>query len=650
MCVSVALLLGVAIVGFCGGQTEAATGGAAAGGGVEKEMRTGVVGAWATLQDYEADTGKRIQEFHESPMLAQRVAAGELPPVEERVSREPVVVECIEEIGTHGGTMVYGTTSPNSSLIQRRFGYEPLVRRGLDGFTIVPGVVKAWDVEEQGKVYVFYLREGMKWSDGDSYNADDILFSFYDIYSDTRVWASFPGFMSTKGEPGTLEKIDDYTVKFTFQHPHGLFLEELAWRTNLFEQHTPKHYLSQFHATYQDEKKVNAMAEDLGYDDWVQLFWNKASITQNPDRPFIRPWTMRQVDASQVVLDRNPYYWKIDEQGNQLPYIDKRIAVLADKEVINLKAMAGDFDYAAVFLDFANYTLFKENESKGDYRVLLRSNDGAPPKSIYPELLEFDQDEANRLLDGLGYEWDASGEHRLGPDGKPIHFIIEALVDADGSPELWAMVQNYWEEVGIDTSFKSLEGTLWRNRIAAGETSINPYGMNCYFNQNCNDPVLREILRERDFRVAMSLAINRDEINQVMYNGVATKQHYYYLHWDINAVEFVPQYNRCYWGPLWGHWAATDGEEGIEPPDEIKRLLDLYSDLKVTVDPEQKEAIKDEIYEYNTYEMYRFTVLSVPVVVIAKNNLRNIKQDLVYYSDRTKTPGYINPEQWFLRQ
>ena len=146
--------------------------------------------------------------------------------------------------------------------------------------------------------------------------------------------------------------------------------------------YAPSHYLKQFHPTYTKQDELDKMAKDANFEFWHQLFKHKTDWVQNPDRPTISAWMMTVgPPAVQMVHERNPYYWKVDPAGNQLPYIDRKVTTLLENsEVLNLKLAAGELDFHFRHVRLTNATLFLEGRDRGDYRVLRwASADGASP-------------------------------------------------------------------------------------------------------------------------------------------------------------------------------------------------------------------------------------------------------------------------------
>ena len=156
-------------------------------------------------------------------MLADAVASGALPAVADRLPMSPLVSDVAEQIGVYGGKMV-DSTGGNRLAEFRHFGYEPLVRWSVDGGEVLPNVAESWDISDDATTYTFKLREGMKWSDGEDFTSDDIVFWWEHVETNLDIQSKPRGFLVVDGEHATVTKIDDYTVSFTWPKPNGLFL------------------------------------------------------------------------------------------------------------------------------------------------------------------------------------------------------------------------------------------------------------------------------------------------------------------------------------------------------------------------------------------------------------------------------------------
>jgi len=597
------------------------------------------------LKDYEKLIGKKLT-FQEAPELRIKVAAGELPPVEERLPEEPLVVKPVEEIGQYGGTW-HRATRPADVWAFYSYGIkECLVRYSPDFTHIVPNLAKSWEISEDGKSITFYLRKGMKWSDGAPFTSDDFIFWWEDITLNDELTPVKPDLFIIGGELGKMEKIDDYTFKISFAKPYGMFLEKLA-DTRAGIQYAPKHYLKKFHPKYTSMDEIKKEMEKEGYDLWTDLFTAKNTKQENPQLPKIEAWLpIDGITGPMQRWVRNPYYWKIDTEGNQLPYIDKvQIELVSDIDTAVLKAIAGEVDFQwRCFYGCGNYSLAMQNREKGDYRVipvmipqsnlcciflnyhckdpvlrkLFRDKRFRIALSIainrkeISELLfmgfnepsqvcpfkgtawydervtklytEYNPERANRLLDEIGLKWDKNHEYRLRPDGERLRFVNNVNL---GWPrenvEVQELIKGYWKKIGIETVVKPLAGKLWVARITAAEHEVASYaGGNCWPG-----------------------------------------------HLPIDVSNF-PISNYYYPAPLWGLWFATNGKSGEEPPTELKHVMELYEKAMSSISAEERNEALKEAFRILVEDLFiEIGIVTRPeceLFIIAKNNLRNVPE------------------------
>lgn len=477
-------------------------------------------------------------KFQESPMLADKVTAGDLPPVDERLPENPRVIKALTgEQGVYGGELRVGFTGtqPEWGAFLWVAAWDHLVSWAPDFNSIQNNLAESIDVNEDASEYTVHLRKGIKWSDGEPYTADDIMFYIEDVLMDPDLSPTGPGadwLPSGMAKDFKAEKIDDVTVKFTFPSPYGTFLYNLAgWQGRYFSMY-PKHYLSQFHKKYNDkvDDLVKAAADD-SVADWMALFFKKGPENwaapgrwyENPDYPSLYPWITVQPlgTGTQIRLERNPYYWKVDENGNQLPYIDTILGIsYQDNESRTLAMLNGDLDfikdpgpenrtlyYDAVdegkaiqiknpVSDGANVNSIHFNQTLADpvkadvfgnkdFRIGMSYaikreeiieiifNGQGEPSQVAPlkdspfyiegmdtQYIEYDVDKANEFLDKVLPDKDSKGM-RLGPDGKPFKIIFTVQNDLGFGTyyvQLAELLIGYWKEVGVDVTLNSQPG------------------------------------------------------------------------------------------------------------------------------------------------------------------------------------------------
>jgi peptide/nickel transport system substrate-binding protein len=598
------------------------------------------------------------REYREAPSLSERVRSGELPPVAERLPRDPAVVSPVNEIGRYGGAWRRLGVSPNDTLLGSRIGYESLVRWDRSGRSVTAGIASSWDIADEGRTYVFHLRPGMRWSDGAPFTSADFLFWYEDIALNKDLTPVFPNYLCPGGGTFRVEAPDPETVVFRFDRPNGVFLEVLCFRGGMMLY--PAHYLKQFHIRYRDKAELEAMAKDLGFDLWHQLFWQKSNIHDNPERPTVRAWRLKvPPPATRLVVERNPYYWKVDTAGNQLPYIDEiATTLLQNKEVLNLKAMTGGVDMQSRYMDSSKFTLFMKNRAKAGYRVLADTAPGATViylnqcsknpamrpilqdrrfrvalsvaidraeliELIYSGLAEptngvsseqdpyylpefagkhvqYDPELANRLLDEVGLKRGRGGM-RLMPDGSDFKQILHYYPAETGSgAELWQLVGDYWREVGLDFVVKSDARTLSVMQVSNGNSDFWAYAI----------------------------------------AGI---------HWVVDPGWYVPVRDGAYFAPLYGRYVARDGRSGVEPSAEFRQILDWYRELaSITGDPGRKLELGRRILGQWVNQCYLIGIVKPKELTILSNRFGNFPDSMIQ-DYRLMAPGYLQPEQFYLK-
>lgn len=608
-------------------------------------------------------------EYNEAPMLAEMVEAGELPPVEERLPVNPRVFPVYEEIGQYGGTVVRGFTGPSDRWGPTKLLEERIVefeQYDSDTIELVPGYIDAWEILDNGATFSFTLKEGLRWSDGHPVTTRDVQFWYEDIFLNEELTPSISELYQVNGEPLTVEIIDEQTFHVKFSAPYPLFPEILAKESTgapgldrpSFIQ--PFHYLSQFHPNYASEEELAAILDEYSVENWIDL-WDSSGQIQawwfNPELPVITPWMIEvPPPANTVVMVRNPYYYGVDEAGNQLPYIDRiEHRFFEDREAFNLMIIQGEIDVQARHVDAANFTLYKENEANGDYRVVLWRN--ASTSSLFPNLnttnevlaslyadsrfiqalniaidretinelvfsglaeprqaspvsgspyfdpeyenlwTEYDPDAANALLDEMGLtERDEEG-FRLGPDGERLTIVMETQTETD----ILELVASYWAEIGIEGLPRVIERSLLEDRRANNELDM-------YFG-----------------------GLDR--------SSIVSADPRRYLGWETCANEYYK-------------WWSSDGETGIEPPADhwIRDAWAAWDNAKSAPTIEDARAFVQEIITINRENnCFIGMVGEEPTLYIVNNAIGNFPAELTN-DDAVRSPGNGAPMQWFYKQ
>ncbi len=375
-----------------------------------------------------------IASANEAPMLQEMVRAGELPPLEERLPKDVQTIAVVDSIGEYGGTWYAVTDNPGLWTIRMKL-YDPPVRWKPDYTGYEPGLAKSWEWSDGDKTITFHFREGIRWSDGEPFTMDDMKFWWEDLANDEEYGTiSVPWWArDSEGNPITMEFPDDYTWVLKFDQPQQIMPSVLAqgfWEHNPLMQ--PRHYLEQFHPKYNADSDYDTLTEK-------DNFW------ENPDFPCLFAWEMVEFDraAQLVTFERNPYYWKVDPEGNQLPYIDRVVVeIVEDKEARLL------------------------NISQGKYDAVFR---GAPSPTDIPFLAD---------------QAEASGYH-----------LHPGWMNGAGGWPAWLINQDYHEELEYDPETETEEAKE-----------------------------IRELLRNTTFRKGVSVALDRERLIDVVWDGIGTAQ------------------------------------------------------------------------------------------------------------------------------
>lgn len=608
----------------------------------------------------------------ESEALLARVESGELPPIADRLPVNPLVIEPLERVGQQGGDWNHALVGGGSlSMLVRYQGYEPLFRFDPEWTGVIPNVAESYEVNEEATEYTIHLREGLRWSDGEPYTTADILFWYEDVMGNPEVTPGIQSFWQPSGQLGELEIIDDYTFTVTFAEPNGFFIQQLAWAQQDQLVRTPKHYLSQFHIDHNPD--ANQLAQERGFESWIVLFQRESGLVedntffQNSSRPTLNAWMFEVApgeDTERALAVRNPYYFKIDPEGTQLPYFDRVVYnMVADPEVLLFQILQGRIDLMDQYIgttanrpvlfdgqDDGNYSFYNLIQSSAnvmvyqlnlnhtdevknelfnnrDFRqamsvaidrqaiidtVLLGLSEPAQPSLVasdplYNERLatqhtEYDPDQANEILDGLLPDRDGEG-YRLLPNGERLTIIFEIDQTRTAFLDIMELSIPMFQQVGLDVQMRTMDRSLWETRVRHG----------------------------RDFdATAHEFGAN---------SGIAAM---------LDARYFVPFNNNALYAPGWTlHYNDPDNPNAIEPPADVLAQQELYRDLLATGDEEQQATLMAQLLENAADQFLTFGIALPPDSFgIVKNDMVNVPE-VMPNSFGWPTPGPARPETFF---
>jgi peptide/nickel transport system substrate-binding protein len=631
------------------------------------------------------DTVQWPKKFQEAPELAALVKAGKLPPVEQRIPQEPMVLKPLRSVGKYGGTWRRGFLGPGDSENGNRVrASDKLLFWDVTGTKITPNVAKGYEISEDGRRTTLYLRKGMKWSDGAPFSADDFMFWYEDMYQNKDLIKSpAPEFFSN-GKPGRMRKVDDTTVVFEFDDPHFLFPSQLAGDTQVgggqsrlqseereLGLYAPAHYLKQFLPKYSSADALNQKAKATGFETWAQVFKIKSDWRLNPDVPTLSAWRMVQPINSQTwLLERNPYFWTVDTAGNQLPYIDKVQLTLAENpEVINLRAIAGEYDYMERFIDLAKLPVFLENAARGKYKVHLDPGFNGSDSELKfnfayrldPEIQKWFANVEFRRALALGIDREQINEAfflGLGVTGTPIPADIIAQSPGKEWRQKWATLDVAKANAMLDAiGLKKRDAEGFRVRTDNGERLRLQIDVAQTLSPTW--PQQAEMIIQQWKAIGIFADMRLFE-RSLFYTRVRNDQNQIVL-WSNNGSESMFLYalpvlpvdpQSSFGGAAYAQWFASNGAIGIKPTDA--GLLKGFEMFRAAASqPEEKRTqIAQELWKLLVDEVWSIGLVGQsPAYMgtrVVNERLENVPARTCV-SQHCRTPWSGHPEQWYYR-
>ncbi len=632
------------------------------------------------------DTAQYPKTFKEAPMLADLVKANKLPAVEKRLpdAAEVMVVKPLKETGKYGGNWRRAFTGPGDHENGNRINSsdKPLFF-DYTGTKIVPSLAKDWKISDDGKTITLYLRKGAKWSDGTPLTADAFVFWYEDICLNKDINASFFEF-TINGKQGVTQKVDDYTVAFVFPEPYPYFAYILAGSTSVgggfatrgaFQTwgglYAPGHYLKQFMPKYSSLDAVNKLAKDAGFNNWVSLLQNKYSWALNPDVPVMTPWkTVSPINTPTWSMERNPYYWAVDTDGNQLPYIDKITLSLAETaDVANLRGIAGEYDIQERHMALSNLPVFLDNAAKGNYTVHLDpALDGSDAAIHLGNAYDADPEVA---------KWIANKDFRhalsLGTDRDQINEALWLGIGVPGSlapspdtlyspgPEYnkkWCTLDvkqanDLLDKIGL--AKKDSEGYRLR-ADGKGRLQLTLVTIGGQFIAYTK---VGEMVKQQWQKIGIYMDVKETERTLAFTNDMNDANQM--TMWSDDGSEMLYLFPRhalpvdsaeCHMGGGFAKWYASNGTQGKKPTDpEMLRAMDLFRAAYGQKEADQIASAK-EIWKIIVEQQWSIGLVGQSPafmgVRLVKNNMGNVPERQVN-AQHARTPCSSGPTTFYFK-
>ncbi len=604
----------------------------------------------------------------ETPYLAEAVAAGQLPPLGQRLPTTPRVMAMDgpgQTLGKHGGTLRTFVRKQKDVKLFSVYGYARLVGYAPD-LSFQNDILRDLEIEA-GRVFTFRLRAGHRWSDGHPFTAEDFRYWWEEVANDpTLSPKGLPRAMMVKGEAPTFEVIDPLTVRYSWPRPNPFLLPRLASASPLL-LYRPAHYLKQFNPRHADADTLAVEVKRARVRNWAVLHDRRDAmyLSTNPDLPTLQPWKVRTAPpTTRFVAERNPYFHRVDATGRQLPYIDRMIMTVVSPRLIAAKAGMGETHLQARGLFFTDYTFLKNGEASYGFETFLWRKANGAQIALYPNLnaadpgwgqlmrdvrfrralslaidrdnineflyfglarpgnntvlaesplfndgyrtrwAEYDPSLAGQLLDRIGLTRLHGEEFRRMPDGRLLQIVVETSGEQSEQTDILELIEKDWREVGVKLLIKASHRDILRGRVAAGEAVMSVWSG--------------------------------------LENGVPNA--------DTDPEEFVPHNRINLQWPSWGLYEETSGASGRQADlPAVRELLKLNQAWLAATGRAERAVIWRKILSIHANQVFTIgTVSGVRQPVVVAKNLRNVPREGLYNWDPGAFFGIHNPDTfWF---
>jgi peptide/nickel transport system substrate-binding protein len=599
-----------------------------------------------------------------APYFNALETAGKLPPVEQRLPEHPAIAQ-MPDIGRQGGEIHMLMASSKDTRVLVAYSYARLVSYDRN-YQLVPDILESFETD-QSKSFTFHLRKGMKWSDGEPFTTDDFRYYWEDVANNGELQpGGLPTELLADGKPPKVEIVDASTIRYSWDAPNAEFLPALARAAPLFI-FRPAHYLKKYHIKYAKKDKLEALVKKSGQRNWASLHNKKDNQykNDNPDLPTLDPWMLRvKPPAQRFVFTRNPFYYRVDSLGRQLPYLDQIVFDIADNKLIAAKTASGESDLQARYIAFDDYTILKAGEASNHYHVRLWDDGRGSNMALYPNLTtndptwrqvmrdirfrralslainrheinqaiyfglgkegangvldhcpmyspeiqkmwaSYDPDQANALLDQMGLSQRNEDGIRLLPDGRPLQIIIDTAGEGLEESDVLDLISESWKQVGIALFVKPSQREVFRNRIFAGDSVM-----------------------------AISSGIE---------NSFPTP--------DMTPAEFAPATQQQYMWSKWGQYIETGGKSGekVDLP-AARQLAEWLHDWRMSPDPAERLNVWYEILHLWADQVFTIGVVAnVPQPVIVADRLQNVPEKAIYAWEPGAHFGLFKPDTFWV--
>jgi peptide/nickel transport system substrate-binding protein len=596
-------------------------------------------------------------------------ADAHLPELQHRLPQNPRVLNLKSlgrEPGQQGGRVRMLVGRQKDIRYVPIFSYSRLVGYNQQ-LQFVPDILESYKIEE-GRIFTLKLRAGHKWSDGSELSSEDFRYYWEDVILNTDyLRGGPPARLKVNGNIAQFEVVDSLTVRYTWDLPMPRFLSMLAApipQTLLL----PSAYMKQFHGEFQTEAHLEPLIEKYRVDNWVRLHRKMArqNRPENPELPTLEAWRPRTFPpAEQFVFERNPYFHRVDENGVQLPYIDKMVLNVSSAGLISAKTATGESDLQATGLGLPDYTLIKEAEKRFPIKVSLWRETRGSSVALFPNLnckddvwrglfqdvrmrramslainrreinqvicyglakesadtilpesplykpeyasawAAYDPDQANALLDEIGLQKRGANGIRYIPDGRQANITIESAGESTLETDVLELITDHFRQIGVALFIRNSQRDIFRSRVVGGNVMMSAW--------------------------------------QGLDNGLPSA--------DMPPTQLAPTTNDQLQWPVWGLYRLSGHKQG-RPADiaEVEKLGQLLDEWLLTSTTEQRVRIWQEMLDIHADQVFSIgTVNSALHPVARSERLQNVPEDGLYGFEPMSYLGVYMPDTFWYK-
>lgn len=607
--------------------------------------------------------------YSEAPSLAKKVAAGKLPPVDERLPINPRKLNFKNlglKIGKYGGSIRMLMARAKDARQMSVYGYSRLVGYHPKTFELEADILESFEVKE-GRRFTFELRRGHKWSDGQPLTSEDFRYWWEDVANNKELSpVGPPKIMTINDELPIFEVINRYKFRYTWKRPNPDFLPRLASASPLYI-YRPAHYMRQFHEKYTDQDVLKKAVKKSKQRNWAALHNKMDNLYRNDnvDLPVLQPWvSISKPSASRLIFKRNPFFHRVDPEGKQLPYTDSFIFTIANNKLIPAKTGTGEVDLQARYLRFDDYTFLKKGEERSPYSTRLWKTAKGAHLALFPNL-NVNNPILRKLIRDVRFRRALS----LSVHRHEINQVIYYGLAIGGnnsvlpeSPLYRPTYRNKWANFDLQKANQLLDEIGLVQRDSSG-IRLMPDGSPLHLiietaGESTEQTDVLELVRDSWLKIGIKIfskPSQRNVFRNRIFSGETAMSIWSGIENGLitansSPAEFVPTSQQSLQWPKWGQYYETNGKAGERPTEEhIIHLLELYQRWKNTAAQKEKSEIWEKILKIHSDQIYSIgLVAAVLQPVVVSRRLKNVPLSAIYNWSPGAHFGIYKPDTfWF---